>query len=145
MSAQPDSSSIEYQGGRPRQISSSHQKHHNGDQNVVHLLNLSIDQIEVRTINLTWDWRNRIITYLQDDILPIDKNKSKKLRMQAASTTPFITTYTKGHMTLPWRNAWAQIRSGASLKKCTKATVELTPAIELWSGASYEQDTIGPP
>jgi len=51
---------------------------------VVTLLHSSIDQIEVRTINLTWDWRNRIVTYLQDDILPDDKKEAKKLWMQAA-------------------------------------------------------------
>nr|XP_016492764.1 PREDICTED: uncharacterized protein LOC107812226 [Nicotiana tabacum] len=35
-------------------------------------------------LNLTWDWRNRIVTYLQDDVLPSDKKEAKKLRMQIA-------------------------------------------------------------
>ncbi|XP_019256397.1 PREDICTED: uncharacterized protein LOC109234796 [Nicotiana attenuata] len=50
---------------------------------MVTLLHSSIYQIEVRTINLTWDWRNRIVTYLQDRVLPDDKKEAKKLRMQA--------------------------------------------------------------
>ncbi|XP_075075388.1 uncharacterized protein LOC142162707 [Nicotiana tabacum] len=53
-------------------------------ENVVTLLHLSIDQIEVHSINLTWDWRNRIITYLQEGTLPQDKKEAKKLQMQAA-------------------------------------------------------------
>ncbi|XP_075087864.1 uncharacterized protein LOC142169842 [Nicotiana tabacum] len=55
-----------------------------GEGNVVTLLHSSIDQIEVRTINLTWDWRNRIVTYLQNGVLPDDKKEAKKLRMQSA-------------------------------------------------------------
>lgn len=51
---------------------------------MVTLLHSSIYQIEVRTINLTWAWRNRIVTYLQDGVLPDDKKEAKKLRMQAA-------------------------------------------------------------
>nr|XP_016479408.1 PREDICTED: uncharacterized protein LOC107800698 [Nicotiana tabacum] len=54
------------------------------DQSKVHLLNSLIDQIKVRNVNLTWDWRNRIATYLQDGILPNDKKEAKKLWMQAA-------------------------------------------------------------
>nr|XP_009771848.1 PREDICTED: uncharacterized protein LOC104222315 [Nicotiana sylvestris] len=53
------------------------------NKSVVHLLNLSLDQIMVRTINLTWDWRRRIIAYLQYGTLPSDKKEAKKLRMQA--------------------------------------------------------------
>nr|XP_016450125.1 PREDICTED: uncharacterized protein LOC107774978 [Nicotiana tabacum] len=32
----------------------------------------------------TWDWRNRIVTYLQDGVLPNDKKEAKKLRIQAS-------------------------------------------------------------
>lgn len=42
-------------------------------ENVVTLLHSSIDQLEVHSINLTWNWRNRIITYLQEGILPSNK------------------------------------------------------------------------
>ncbi|XP_019236178.1 PREDICTED: uncharacterized protein LOC109216473 [Nicotiana attenuata] len=55
-----------------------------GEGDVVTLLHSSLDQIEVRSINLTWYWRNRIISYLQDGVLPPDKKDAKKLRMQAA-------------------------------------------------------------
>nr|XP_009611690.1 uncharacterized protein LOC104105147 [Nicotiana tomentosiformis] len=54
------------------------------ERNMITLLHSLIDQIEVRTINLTWDWRNRIVTYLQDGVLPDDKKEAKKIRMQAA-------------------------------------------------------------
>lgn len=33
-------------------------------ENVVTLLHSAIDHVEVRSINLTWDWRNRFVAYL---------------------------------------------------------------------------------
>ena len=54
-------------------------------ENVVTLLPSAIDQVEVHSVNLTWDWRNRLVTYLQDGTLLQDKKKeTKKLRIQAA-------------------------------------------------------------
>ncbi|XP_070001911.1 uncharacterized protein [Nicotiana sylvestris] len=55
-----------------------------GDKRVVYLFNSSLDQIEIKSVNLTWDWRNCIVMNLQDDILLNDKKETKKLRMQAA-------------------------------------------------------------
>lgn len=54
-----------------------------GDKSLVHLLNSSLDQIEVRSVSLIWEWRNCVITYFQDETLPNDKKEPKKLRMQA--------------------------------------------------------------
>ncbi|XP_019238314.1 PREDICTED: uncharacterized protein LOC109218401 [Nicotiana attenuata] len=53
-------------------------------ENVVTLLHSSIDQVEVHSIYLSWEWRNRIVTYLQEGTLPQDKKEAKKLRIQAA-------------------------------------------------------------
>nr|XP_016464544.1 PREDICTED: uncharacterized protein LOC107787450 [Nicotiana tabacum] len=53
-------------------------------ENVVTLLHSSIDQVEVHSVKLTWDWRNRIVTYLQVGMLSQDKKEAKKLRIQAA-------------------------------------------------------------
>nr|XP_009760060.1 PREDICTED: uncharacterized protein LOC104212481 [Nicotiana sylvestris] len=53
-------------------------------ENVVTLLHSAIDQAKVHFVNLTWDWSNRIVTYLQDGMLPLDKKEAKKLRIQAA-------------------------------------------------------------
>ncbi|XP_070054874.1 uncharacterized protein [Nicotiana tomentosiformis] len=53
---------------------------------VVHLLYLALDQTksEINFNNLTWDWRNELVNFLQDGILPEDKNKSQLLRLKAA-------------------------------------------------------------
>ncbi|XP_019241234.1 PREDICTED: uncharacterized protein LOC109221226 [Nicotiana attenuata] len=53
-------------------------------ENVVTLLHSAIDHVKVLSLNLTWDWRNRFISYLQDGTLPQDKEEAKKLRTQAA-------------------------------------------------------------
>nr|XP_016510653.1 PREDICTED: uncharacterized protein LOC107827932 [Nicotiana tabacum] len=55
-----------------------------GDKSVVHLLYSSLDQVEVRSVSLTWDWHNRIIAYFHHGALLNDKKEAKKLRMQAA-------------------------------------------------------------
>ncbi|XP_019227573.1 PREDICTED: uncharacterized protein LOC109208874 [Nicotiana attenuata] len=53
-------------------------------ESVITLLHSAIDHIEVLSLNLTWDWQNRLVYYLQDGILPQDKKEAKKLRVQAA-------------------------------------------------------------
>ncbi|XP_019237255.1 PREDICTED: uncharacterized protein LOC109217453 [Nicotiana attenuata] len=53
-------------------------------ESVITLLHSAIDHIEILYLNLTWDWRNRIVSYLPDGILPQDKKEAKKLRVQAA-------------------------------------------------------------
>ncbi|XP_019238706.1 PREDICTED: uncharacterized protein LOC109218775 [Nicotiana attenuata] len=51
---------------------------------VVTLLHSAIDHAEVLSLNLTWDWRNHYVSYLQDGTLPLDKKEAKKLCVQAA-------------------------------------------------------------
>lgn len=51
---------------------------------MVHLLIPALDHVEVKYINITWDWHNCIINYLQDGTLPDNKKEGRKLRMQAA-------------------------------------------------------------
>ncbi|XP_019254080.1 PREDICTED: uncharacterized protein LOC109232811 [Nicotiana attenuata] len=53
-------------------------------ENVVTLLHSAVDHVEVFSLNLTWDWRNQFVSYLQDGTLPRDKKEGKKLRVQAA-------------------------------------------------------------
>ncbi|XP_070019554.1 uncharacterized protein [Nicotiana sylvestris] len=53
---------------------------------VIHLFHSVLDQDknEVNYINLTWDWRNEIVNFLQYGILPEDKKKVQALRQKAA-------------------------------------------------------------
>nr|XP_009804201.1 PREDICTED: uncharacterized protein LOC104249466 [Nicotiana sylvestris] len=53
-------------------------------ENMVTLLHSAIDHVEVHSINLTWDWRNHFVAYLQDGTLSQDKKEAKKLLVQAA-------------------------------------------------------------
>ncbi|XP_070026443.1 uncharacterized protein [Nicotiana sylvestris] len=52
---------------------------------VIHLFHSVLDQDknEVNFNNLTWDWRNEIVTFLQYGILPEDKKKAQALRKKA--------------------------------------------------------------
>ncbi|XP_075111624.1 uncharacterized protein LOC142181883 [Nicotiana tabacum] len=53
---------------------------------VIHLFYSVLDQDknELNFNNLTWDWRNEIVTFLQYGILPVDKKKAQALRKKAA-------------------------------------------------------------
>ncbi|XP_070022130.1 uncharacterized protein [Nicotiana sylvestris] len=53
---------------------------------VIHLFHSVLDQDknEVNYNNLTWDWRNEIVNFLQHGIFPEDKKKSQALRKKVA-------------------------------------------------------------
>ncbi|XP_070002392.1 uncharacterized protein [Nicotiana sylvestris] len=53
---------------------------------VIHLFHSALDQDknEVNFNNLTWDWRNEIVKFLQNGISPEDKKKAQALRRKAA-------------------------------------------------------------
>nr|XP_009794728.1 PREDICTED: uncharacterized protein LOC104241488 [Nicotiana sylvestris] len=53
-------------------------------ESVVALLHSAVDHVEVLSLNLTWDWSNQFVSYLQDGTLLRDKKEAKKLRVQAA-------------------------------------------------------------
>lgn len=53
-------------------------------ENLVILLHSAIGQVEVHTVNLNWDWRNHLVVYLQDGMLPQVKKETTIFRIQEA-------------------------------------------------------------
>ncbi|XP_070035759.1 uncharacterized protein [Nicotiana tomentosiformis] len=53
---------------------------------VIHLFHSALDQDkhEVSFNNLTWDWRNEIVNFLQYGIVPVGKKESQVLQRKAA-------------------------------------------------------------
>lgn len=112
---------------------------------MVHLLISALDHAEVKSINLTLDWSNCIINYLQVGALLDDKKEATRLRMKAASHSLLNSELYKMTYGSPWQNSRAQTRLNASLRKFTKATAAVTLVTGHLSDASYGQDAIGPP